>query len=107
MERRLPHLYPPFVHVLRVDPQKLDTVKLDRLWSKEGDDEEGELLEGGCLVRMMSSAFGNGCGCAMMRRGALEGGSLLHMSHAMYWGRHGSVDNNEGELLDGGCCLPS
>ncbi|PRW33106.1 transient receptor potential channel [Chlorella sorokiniana] len=48
IERLFPGLYPAYLHVLRVDPDKLDTldtVKLDRLWAKQGDDEERTLLD--------------------------------------------------------------
>lgn len=45
VERWSPGLFPRFLHVLRVDPDKLDTVRLDQLWNKSGDDERDELLE--------------------------------------------------------------
>ncbi|KAI3431652.1 hypothetical protein D9Q98_004699 [Chlorella vulgaris] len=47
VERFFPNLYPPFLHVLRTDPDKLDSVKLDKLWANSGEDESEELLEGG------------------------------------------------------------
>lgn len=46
VRRYFPSLYPPCLHVLRVDPDKLDTVKMDNLWAREGDDEETGLLLG-------------------------------------------------------------
>jgi hypothetical protein len=32
-----PHLYPPYLHVLRVDPSRLDKVDLDALWGPSSD----------------------------------------------------------------------
>lgn len=32
MQCLVSHLYPPYLHVLRVDPSRLDKVELDRLW---------------------------------------------------------------------------
>jgi len=37
VERRQFHWHPPYVHVLRIDPDKLDSVALDALWTKHGD----------------------------------------------------------------------
>ncbi|KAL4440082.1 hypothetical protein ABPG75_003083 [Micractinium tetrahymenae] len=51
IERLFPGLYPHYLHVLRVDPDKLDAVRLDKLWAEGGDDEETTLLgepQAGC-----------------------------------------------------------
>jgi len=46
--RKFPQLFPPFLFVLRVDPQKLDSVQQDRIWAARGEDERaGTLLSGG------------------------------------------------------------
>jgi Ion transport protein len=48
IERKFPELFPPFLFVLRVDPQKLDSVQQDSIWAARGDDERaGTLLSGG------------------------------------------------------------
>lgn len=48
VERKFPHLFPPFLHVLRIDPDKLDAVATDAAWAKQGKDEErAEALLGG------------------------------------------------------------
>ena len=48
VERKFPHLFPPFLHVLRIDPDKLDAVATDAAWSKTGqDDERADALLGG------------------------------------------------------------
>ncbi|KAL4438682.1 hypothetical protein ABPG77_006286 [Micractinium sp. CCAP 211/92] len=46
IERLFPGLYPRYLHVLRVDPDKMDAVRLDKLWAEGGDDEETTLLGG-------------------------------------------------------------
>jgi hypothetical protein len=48
IEKTFPELFPPFLFVLRVDPQKLDSVQQDSIWAGRGDDERaGTLLGGG------------------------------------------------------------
>lgn len=46
VERLFPGLYPHYLHVLRVDPDRLDSVGLDNLWAKKGNDEQSTLLGG-------------------------------------------------------------
>ncbi|GAB4820880.1 hypothetical protein N2152v2_007926 [Parachlorella kessleri] len=36
--RRNPHWYPSFIHLLRINPEKLDKVEVDCLWSLLGED---------------------------------------------------------------------
>ncbi|KAH7624970.1 hypothetical protein Ndes2526B_g00345 [Nannochloris sp. 'desiccata'] len=52
IEKKFPQLFPPFLFVLRVDPQKLDSVQQDSIWAGQGDDERaGTLLNGGDIGR--------------------------------------------------------
>ena len=49
MHRLWPQMHPRYVHVLRIDPSKLDDVRLDRLWASLGDRDAQE-LQGGCQL---------------------------------------------------------
>lgn len=45
LRRLWPQMHPRYLHALRIDPDKLDAIKLDRLWKSLGD-EEAEGLQG-------------------------------------------------------------
>lgn len=48
MENKYPHLYPKYLHVLRVDPGRLDHVEVASVWGKEEENEAGtENMEAG------------------------------------------------------------
>lgn len=36
-ERRHPQWHPLYIHVLRINPNKLDSIELDKLWSRHGE----------------------------------------------------------------------
>ncbi|KAL6778251.1 TRP11A [Auxenochlorella protothecoides x Auxenochlorella symbiontica] len=48
VENKYPHLYPKYLHVLRVDPGRLDHVEVASVWGKEEENEAGtENMEAG------------------------------------------------------------
>lgn len=47
LERRNPQWYPPYIHMLRINPNKLDQVELDALWSRFGEDSPPITQAGG------------------------------------------------------------
>lgn len=47
IERRFCELFPPFLHVLRIDTHRMDTAAADALWACSADQEgSGNLLDG-------------------------------------------------------------
>ncbi|GAB4819760.1 hypothetical protein N2152v2_006806 [Parachlorella kessleri] len=47
LEKRNPHWYPAYVHLLRINPNKLDQVEVDALWSQMGEDSPPITQPGG------------------------------------------------------------
>lgn len=48
-------MHPRFIHTLRIDPTRLDAVRLDRLW-KSLSDEDPEALQGASVSGMQQGA---------------------------------------------------
>jgi hypothetical protein len=53
LRRLFPGMHARYIHVLRIDPDRLDAVRLDQLWKSLGDDEAEELQGGLLCVRFL------------------------------------------------------